>query len=151
VKERKDLVDDAFHATKAAKEEGIVPGGGVAYLRAIEAVKKIKGKATGDEVLAFDIITRALAGPARQIAINAGEDGDVVVAKILEKSGAYGFDARTCEYVDMVKAGIIDPAKVARIALENAASVAGLMLTTEVMVTEFKDESEQARITDSIR
>ncbi len=143
VKERKDLVDDAFHATKAASEEGIVPGGGVAFLRAIPAVQKIRGKVEGDEQIGVDIILRALRAPTRQIVENGGRDGDVVVEQILEKSGAYGFDARAGEFTDMIKAGIIDPAKVARVALENAASVAGLMLTTEVMVTDLKEEEKK--------
>jgi len=143
VKERKDLVDDAFHATRAAVEEGVVPGGGVAYLRAIEAVRKAREKARGDEKVGCDIVARALAYPTRQIAENAGQDGAVVVAEILERGGKIGYNARTGEYVDMFKAGIIDPAKVTRTALENAASVAGLMLTTQVLVTELKDEKKE--------
>ncbi len=142
VKERKDLVDDAFHATKAAAEEGIVPGGGVAFLRAIPAVAKIRDKARGDEKLGVDIIRKSLRAPARQIADNAGCEGDVIVEQILEKSGSYGYDARNHEFTDLVKAGIIDPAKVSRVALENAASVAGLMLTTEVLVTDLKDDAK---------
>jgi chaperonin GroEL len=151
VKERKDLVDDAFHATKAAAEEGVVPGGGVVYLRAIDAVTKAKAKASGEEAMGFDIIANALRAPARQIVTNSGVDGDVIVSQILEKSGSYGYDASAGEFTDMLKAGIIDPAKVSRIALENAASVAGLMLTTEVVVTELKDADENARIARSIR
>jgi len=151
VKERKDLVDDAFHATKAAAEEGVVPGGGVVYLRAIEEVQKARAKASGEEQMGFDIIASALRAPARQIIANSGVDGDVVVSQILEKSGAYGYDAAAGEYTDMLKAGIIDPAKVSRVALENAASVAGLMLTTEVVVTELKDADDKARIARSIR
>ncbi|MBN1490351.1 MAG: chaperonin GroEL [Phycisphaerae bacterium] len=142
-KERKDLVDDAFHATRAAVEEGIVPGGGVVFIRAIEALDKGRAKAKGDEKIGFDIVARALEAPARQIADNAGCDGAVIVEQIKEKSGKWGYDARAGEFVDMVKAGIIDPAKVARTALENAASVAGLMLTTQVMVTELKDDKEE--------
>ena len=125
VKERKDLVDDAFHATRAAAEEGIIPGGGVAYLRAITAVDKARSNASGEEKIGIDIVLKALRAPARQIAINSGQDGEVIVSQILEKTGSWGYDARKGEFVDMVKAGIIDPAKVARIALENAASVAG--------------------------
>jgi len=140
VKERKDLVDDAFHATKAAAEEGIIPGGGVAFLRAIAAVKKCRDKARGDEKIGVDIVATALRAPARQIVANSGRDGDVAVEQILEKNGNYGFDVRSGEMVDMVKSGIIDPAKVARIALESAASVAGVMLTTEVLVTELKED-----------
>jgi chaperonin GroEL len=149
-KERKDLVDDAFHATKAAREEGIVAGGGVAYLRAIEAVDKARSKAQGEERMGFDIIARALRTPTRQIVSNSGEDGDVIVAQILDKTGNYGYDARGGQFTDLVKAGIVDPAKVCRVALENAASVAGLMLTTEVVVTELKDE-EAPRIARAIR
>src|SRR5437762_4459628 len=141
MKERKDLIDDALHATKAAAEEGIVPGGGVAFLRAIDAVESAKGKAKGDEKIGFDILAEALKSPARQIADNAGEDGEVVVAQILEnKNAAYGYDAASGEYVDMLRAGIIDPTKVARTALLNAASVSGLALTTEVLVTELKEK-----------
>jgi len=143
VKERKDLVDDAFHATKAAAEEGIVPGGGVVFLRSIAAVQKAREKARGDEKLGVDIVLQALRAPARQIASNSGRDGDVVVEQILEKTGSYGFDARKGEFVDMLKAGIVDPTKVARVALENAASIAALMLTTEVLVTELKDEEKK--------
>jgi chaperonin GroEL len=141
MKERKDLIDDALHATKAAAEEGIVPGGGVAFLRAIEAVENAKSKAKGDEKLGFDIVAEALRWPTRQIAENAGEDGDVVVDQILSnKNPAWGYDAANGEFVDMLKSGIIDPTKVARTALLNAASVSGLALTTEVMVTELKEK-----------
>ncbi len=143
VKERKDLVEDAFHATRAAVEEGVVAGGGVAYLRAIEAVRKARDKARGEEKIGCDIVARALEYPTRQIAENAGQDGAVVAAEILERGGKIGYNARTGEYVDMFKAGIIDPAKVCRTALENAASVAGLMLTTQVLVTELKDEKKE--------
>jgi len=143
VKERKDLVDDAFHATRAAAEEGIVPGGGVAFLRAIPAVQKIRDGARGDEKIGVDIILEALRAPTRQLVDNSGCEGEVVVEQILSKTGAYGYDVRAGEYVDMLKAGIIDPAKVARIALESAASVAGLMLTTEVLVTDLKDEEKK--------
>jgi len=143
VKERKDLVEDAFHATRAAVEEGIVPGGGVVFLRAIEAVEKAAARVKGDERIGYDIVMRALEAPARQIAENAGQDGGVIVSQIREKGGKWGYDARSGEFVDMVKAGILDPAKVARIALENAASVAGLMLTTQVLVTELKEDKEE--------
>jgi chaperonin GroEL len=140
MKERKDLIDDALHATKAAAEEGIVPGGGVAFLRAIEAVENAKAKARGDEKVGYDIVIQALKSPTCQIANNAGEDGDVVVAQILEnKNPAWGYDAATGEFVDMFKAGIIDPTKVARTALLNAASAIGLALTTDVLVTELKE------------
>jgi chaperonin GroEL len=141
MKERKDLIDDALHATKAAAEEGIVPGGGVAFLRAIEAVENAKSKAKGDEKLGFDIVAEALRWPTRQIAENAGEDGDIVVDQILSnKNPAWGYDAAKGEFVDMLKSGIIDPTKVARTALLNAASVSGLALTTDVMVTELKEK-----------
>jgi chaperonin GroEL len=143
VKERKDLVDDAFHATKAAVEEGIVPGGGVAFLRAIPAVTTLKDSLKGDERTGATLILDALRAPTRQLVENSGLDGDVVIEQILEKSGNHGFDCRKSEYTDMVRAGIIDPAKVPRIALESAASVAGLMLTTEVLVTELKDEEKK--------
>jgi chaperonin GroEL len=143
VKERKDLVNDALHATRAAVEEGVVPGGGVALLRTIDAVQKSRDKARGEEKTGHDIIIRALSAPARQIADNCGLDGAVIVSEILERAQKVGYDARTGEYVDMVKAGIIDPAKVTRTALENAASVAGLMLTTQVLITDLKDEEEE--------
>src|SRR3954452_5856839 len=144
MKERKDLIDDALHATKAAAEEGIVPGGGVAFLRAIEAVENAKRQAKGDEKLGFDIVAEALKSPARQIADNAGEDGEVVVAQILEnKNPNYGYNAATEEYGDMLKMGVIDPTKVAKTALLNAASVSGLALTTEVMITELKEKKSE--------
>ena len=143
MKERKDLIDDALHATKAAAEEGIVPGGGVAFLRAIEAVEAARSKAKGDERLGFDIVAEALRAPAAQIAENAGEDGEVVVARILEnKNPNYGYNAATDEYVDMLKAGIIDPTKVAKTALLNAASVSALALTTDMLITELKDDDK---------
>jgi chaperonin GroEL len=129
-------VDDAMHATRAAVEEGILPGGGVALLRAIETLKKIR-TANDDQKTGVDIVRKALSYPARQIAINAGEDGSVIVGKILEKDQyAYGFDAQSGEYVNMVSKGIIDPTKVVRQALQGAASVAGLLITTEAMVAE---------------
>jgi chaperonin GroEL len=145
MKERKDLIDDALHATKAAAEEGIVPGGGVAFLRAIEAVENGKRQAKGDEKIGFDIVAAALRSPTKQIAENAGEDGDVVVDQILEnKNPNWGYNAAADEYVDMFKAGIIDPTKVARTALLNAASVSGLALTTEVLITELKEKGDEA-------
>ncbi|MCH7720057.1 MAG: chaperonin GroEL [Planctomycetes bacterium] len=140
VKERKDLVDDAFHATRAAAEEGVVPGGGVAFLRSIEQVIKARDKARGDEKIGFNIIAAALREPTRQIVANTGGEGEVVIEQILAKTGPYGYDARTGEFGDLYKAGVIDPTKVVRVALENAASVAGVMLTTEVMVTDLKEE-----------
>ncbi len=141
MKSRKDLVDDALHSARAAAREGYVAGGGVALLRAIPAVEAARLKARGDERLGHEIIMKALEWPARQIASNGGVDGDVVVETIKEEKGNRGYNGATGEYVDMVKAGIIDPAMVSRLALENAASVAGLMLTTNVMVTDLKDET----------
>lgn len=140
MKERKDLLDDALHATKAAAQEGVVCGGGTIFLRAISEVVKAKSKAKGDEKIGFDIIVNALKAPTRQIVENGGGEGDVIVAELLEMTGNKGYNANTCEYVDMLKAGIIDPAKVARTALQNAASVAGLMLTTNVVITDLKDD-----------
>jgi chaperonin GroEL len=138
MKERKDLIDDALHATRAAAEEGIVPGGGVALLRAIEAVKAAQPQ-TGDERIGYEIVAEALRYPARQIADNAGEDGEVVVAKVLEKTGSFGYNARADEFGDLLAMGIIDPAKVVKTALLNAASVAGLALTTDVLLTDVKE------------
>ncbi len=142
MKEKKDLVDDALHATRAAAEEGYVPGGGVALIRAIEAVDKARSKARGDEKLGFDIVAAALEAPLRQLASNAGVDGNVVVEAVKDATGNKGYNALTGQYVDMVKEGIIDPALVTRTALQNAASVAGLMLTTDVLVTELEDDDE---------
>ena len=136
VKERKDRVDDAMHATRAAVEEGVVPGGGVALLYASKALGLLNSE-NDDQKVGIDIVRRALLAPARQIFANAGEDGSIIVGKLLEKGDAnYGFDAQNGIYVDMVKAGIIDPAKVVRLALQGAASVAGLLVTTEAMVAE---------------
>jgi chaperonin GroEL len=136
VKERKDRVDDAMHATRAAVEEGILPGGGVALLRATEALKRVR-TANDDQKHGVDIVRKAISSPARQIAINAGEDGSVVVGKLLEKDQYnFGFDAQSGEYVNLISKGIIDPTKVVRTALQDAASVAGLLITTEAMVAE---------------
>jgi chaperonin GroEL len=136
VKERKDRVDDALHATRAAVEEGILPGGGVPLLRAVKALDKVKGE-NADERHGVEIVKRALSWPTRQIAINAGEDGSLVVGKILDKDTyAYGYDAQTGEFGDLIAKGIIDPTKVVRAALQDAASVAGLLVTTEAMVAE---------------
>ncbi len=142
VKERKDRVDDAMHATRAAVEEGILPGGGVALLRAGKAIEKLKGK-NEDQRHGIDIVKKAITWPARQIAINAGEDGSVVVGKILEHDTyAYGYDAQTGEFGNLVSKGIIDPTKVVRVALQDASSIAGLLITTEAMVAELpKKES----------
>jgi chaperonin GroEL len=135
VKEKKDRVDDALNATRAAVEEGIVPGGGVALLRAKKAVEAIKSD-NADIQAGINIVSRALESPIRQIVENAGVEGSIVVGKVLEKSGNFGFDAQKEEYVDMVQAGIIDPTKVVRIALQDAASVASLLITTEAMIAE---------------
>ncbi|HKZ95722.1 MAG TPA: chaperonin GroEL [Hyphomicrobiaceae bacterium] len=136
VKERKDRVDDALHATRAAVEEGIVPGGGVALLRAIKALETLKAE-NEDQKVGIGIVRKALQAPARQIFINSGEDGSVVVGKILENSKyAYGFNAQTGTYGDLVAEGVIDPAKVVRCALQDAGSVAGLLITTEAMIAE---------------
>ena len=144
VKERKDRVDDAMHATRAAVEEGILPGGGVALLRAIEGLKKIRTH-NDDQKTGVEIVRKALSTPARQIAINAGDDGSVIVGKILEKDTyAFGYDAQTGEYVNMMSKGIIDPTKVVRAALQNAASVAGLLITTEAMVAEVPKKQSPA-------
>tara|TARA_Y100000748_G_scaffold280128_1_gene258836 strand:- start:808 stop:2454 length:1647 start_codon:yes stop_codon:yes gene_type:complete len=134
MKEKKARVDDALHATRAAVEEGIVPGGGVALLRASLELKKIK--ATTSEQVGVDIMKRALEGPIRQICANAGVESSIVVQKVLEGKNDFGYDARNDEYVNMFKAGIIDPAKVARVAVENAASISGLLLTTEAAITD---------------
>jgi chaperonin GroEL len=142
VKERKDRVDDAMHATRAAVEEGILPGGGVALLRAVAALKKVRAE-NDDQKHGIEIVRKALSAPARQIVSNAGEDGSVVVGKILEKDQyGYGFDAQGGEYVDMVRKGIIDPTKVVRQALQGASSVAGLLITTEAMVAELPKKKE---------
>jgi chaperonin GroEL len=152
MKERKDLLDDALHATRAAAQEGVVVGGGVVFLRAISEVEKARAKARGDEKLGFDIVVKALEAPTTQIVENCGEKGDVIVAHLLDKGKNIGYDANTGQFVDMFKAGIIDPAKVARTALETAASVAGLMLTTSVLVTELKDkEKDEEPIAGSVR
>jgi len=142
MKEKKARVEDAMHATKAAVEEGIVPGGGVALLRAVEAVDKIK--AEGDIKVGINIIKRALEEPARQIIVNAGLEGSVIVKELKEKGGSWGFNAQTEEVVDMIAAGIIDPAKVTKQALINASSIAGLMLTTEALISEIKEDKEPA-------
>ena len=141
MKEKKARVEDALHATKAAVEEGIVPGGGVALLRCISALDKLK--LDGDQKIGINIIRRSLEEPIRQIANNAGLEGSVVVERVKRDKGTFGFDASKEEYVDMLKAGIIDPTKVTRVALLNAASVASLMLTTEVMVSEIPEDKEK--------
>jgi len=142
MKEKKDRVDDALHATRAAIEEGIVPGGGVALVRAIDSLKKVKG-ANDDEEYGIAIVRKALEAPIRIIAENAGVDGSLVFHKVAEGKGDFGYNARTDEYQDMKKAGIIDPTKVTRVALENAASIAALVLTTECVISE-KPKKEAA-------
>jgi len=140
MKEKKARVEDAMHATKAAVEEGIVPGGGVALLRAIKAVEGVT--AEGDVRVGVNIVRRALEEPARQIAANAGEEGSVIVKQLLADNGTSGYNAATGKFEDLVAAGVIDPAKVAKTALVNAASIAGLMLTTEALVSEIKEKDE---------
>jgi chaperonin GroEL len=140
MKEKKDRVDDALHATRAAVEEGIIPGGGVAYIRAIEALEKLKG-INEDETTGIQIVKRAIEEPVRQIVANAGGEGSIVVQKIKEGKGDYGYNARTDVYENLLTAGVIDPTKVARVALENAASIAGMLLTTECVLAEEKDEN----------
>ncbi|MBO4660051.1 MAG: chaperonin GroEL [Prevotella sp.] len=142
MKEKKDRVDDALCATRAAIEEGVVAGGGTTYIRALEALKKIKGD-NADEQTGINIVERAIEEPLRQIVTNAGGEGAVVVQKVLEGTGDFGYNARTDEYEDLRKAGIVDPAKVARVALENAASIAGMFLTTECIIVD-KPEKEPA-------
>ena len=142
MKEKKARVEDAMHATKAAVEEGIVPGGGVALLRAIEAVEKVK--AEGDVKTGVNIIKRAMEEPFRQIVLNAGLEGSVLLNAVRGKGGTFGIDARSgsSDPVDMLQSGIIDPAKVTKQALVNASSIAGLMLTTEALVSEIKEEEK---------
>ena len=144
VKERKDRVDDAMHATRAAVEEGVLPGGGVALLRSLKSLEKLKVH-NDDQRTGIEIVKKAISWPARQIAINAGEDGSIVVGKILEKETyAFGYDAQTGEYGNLVSKGIIDPTKVVRIALQDAASIAGLLITTEAMVAELPKKQSPA-------
>ena len=140
MKEKKDRFDDALHATRAAIEEGIIPGGGVGYIRAIKALDKIKG-VNDDEKIGIDIVRRALEEPLRQIVANAGKEGSVVVNAVKEAKGNIGFNARTEVYEDLIKAGVIDPTKVARVAIENAGSIAGMLLTTECVLAEIKEET----------
>ncbi len=135
MKEKKDRVDDALHATRAAVEEGIVPGGGVAYIRAVESLEKLKG-ANEDETTGIQIVKRAIEEPLRQIVVNSGIEGSIVVQKIKEGKGDFGFNARTEVYENLFKAGVIDPTKVSRVALENAASIAAMLLTTECVIAD---------------
>jgi chaperonin GroEL len=144
VKERKDRVDDAMHATRAAVEEGVIPGGGAALIYAGRALEKLN-PTNDDQAVGVNIVRKAIQAPARQIAENAGEDGSVIVGKMLEsKDTNWGFDAQEGKFTDLVKAGIIDPTKVVRIALQNAASVAGLLVTTEAMVADKAEPKSMA-------
>jgi chaperonin GroEL len=150
LKERKHRTEDALAATRAAQEEGIVPGGGTALLRAIAAVEAVRSKARGDEKHGVDLVARAMRAPTRTIAENAGHDGSVVVEEVLEQKGWRGFDALAGSYVDLAKAGIIDPTKVVKAALTNAGSIAGLLLTTNTLVTEIKEGKDAAPVSGAI-
>ncbi|MDO5581670.1 MAG: chaperonin GroEL [Planctomycetia bacterium] len=150
MKQKKDRIDDALHATRAAAQEGILPGGGVALLRCREAVDKVRGAARGDEKIGVDIISRILSAPLEQIVKNCGKDGSVVVDDVSQKAANIGYDADQDKYVDMYKAGIIDPVKVVRAAIENAASIAGMLLTTETLITDIKKD-EKEKTVDSVR
>jgi chaperonin GroEL len=141
MKEKKDRVDDALHATRAAVEEGIVPGGGISFIRAIESLEKLKGL-NEDENTGIAIVKRAIEEPLRQIVINSGIEGSIVVQKVKEGKADYGFNARTEVYENLYKAGVIDPTKVSRIALENAASIAGMLLTTECVIADKPKKEE---------
>jgi chaperonin GroEL len=143
MKEKKDRVDDALHATRAAVEEGIVPGGGVAYLRTEGVLKDLKGD-NADETTGIQIVKRALEEPLRQIVANAGAEGSIIVQKVREGKGDYGYNARTDVYEDLFAAGVIDPTKVSRVALENAGSIAGMLLTTECVISDSEDEDDKA-------
>ena len=150
MKQTKARVEDALHATKAAAMEGVLPGGGVALLRSKESVEKVRG-AKGDEKIGVDIVFRALSAPIKQIAENSGIDGAVVADEVSQKPVNTGFDAYSGKYVDMFKAGIIDPLKVVRTALQNAASIAGLLLTTETLVTDFEKDDKKRMIEGAVR
>ena len=151
MKQTKARMEDALHATRAAVEEGILPGGGVALLRCTDAVKEVKAR--GDEKIGVEIVAHALQAPIRQIANNCGEDGAVVADEVLNMKGNKGYDAHADEYCDLVERGVVDPAKVVRSALTNAASIAGLMLTTQVLVTKTEDNegNAQAKVEGAIR
>ena len=151
MKQKKARVEDALHATRAAAEEGIVPGGGVALLRCREAVEKARSAARGDEKIGVDIVLRSLTAPIKQIADNCGVDGSVIADDVSEKATNMGYDANLGKYVDMFKAGIVDPLKVVRTALQNAASIAALMLTTETLVTDLNKEDKKTRVEGSVR
>ena len=141
MKEKKDRVEDALNATRAAVDEGIVPGGGVAFVRSAKALGNVK--LAGEEQMGVDLVKRALEEPLRQIAENAGYEGSVVVQRVMDGKGSFGFNAEKGDYEDMINAGVIDPTKVTRFALQNAASVAGLLLTTEAMVAEKPKKKEE--------
>jgi chaperonin GroEL len=154
MKQKKGRVEDALHATRAAVAEGILPGGGVALIRAIDSVESAAKKLEGDEKSGCEIVARALEKPLRTIAENSGVDGAVVADEIRqrgEKTAAIGYNANTGDYVDMFKAGIVDPTKVTRSALQNAASIAGLMLTTEVMITRIDEDEPKNKVAGAIR
>jgi chaperonin GroEL len=143
MKEKKARVEDALHATRAAVEEGVVPGGGVALIRAQKAIEKLEG-ANEDQTVGMRILSRSIEEPLRQIVENAGEDAAVILNQVKSKTGAYGYNAAEGEFGDLLEAGILDPTKVTRLALQNAASVAGLLLTTEVMVAEAPKDEEHS-------
>jgi chaperonin GroEL len=143
MKEKKARVEDALHATRAAVEEGIVAGGGVALVRCLEAIDKVRG-ANEDEKIGVEIVKRAIESPVRELANNAGVEGSVVVEEVKKRKGNEGYDVATGEYTDLVKAGIVDPKKVTRTALQNAASIAGLLLTTECLITEIPEQGKRA-------
>jgi chaperonin GroEL len=151
MKQTKARIEDALHATRAAAEEGIVPGGGVALLRTIPAVEKLHASLKGDEQVGAAIVLRSLEEPIRHIAANSGHDGGVVADDAKALTGSMGFNANTGEFVDMFKAGIVDPTKVTRSALQNAASIAGLMLTTEVMITKIDEDEPGSKVHGAIR
>jgi len=143
MKEKKARVEDALHATRAAVEEGVVPGGGVALVRALKAIEKLTG-ANDDQTTGIRILSRSIEEPLRQIVANAGEDAAVVLNRVREGKGTFGYNAASGEYGDMIDMGILDPTKVTRLALQNAASVAGLLLTTEVMIAEAPKDEEHS-------
>ncbi len=150
MKQKKARVEDALHATRAAAEEGILPGGGVALLRCADAVAKVRGSARGDEKVGVDIIAQVLSAPIRQIADNCGIDGSVIADEVAGKATNTGYDANAGKYTDMFKAGIIDPLKVVRTALENAASISALMLTTATLVTDLEKEDKDKPLAEGI-
>jgi chaperonin GroEL len=145
MKSRKEALEDAINATKAASAEGIVPGGGLALLRAIEAVEKEEPNCDGDERTGVRMLKRALEAPTRQIAENSGADGGVVIGEMRKGRGAYGYDAGAGKYVDLIETGIVDPTKVVRVALENAVSIASVLLLTEATLTEVPEEKQERR------